>query len=181
MKKVLSSLLLVVFLFNVGGYYLVFWGLRYQADQKLTVRLDANLYDRAETIELRIPLTLPYPIQSEGFRRVDGRFEHSGQFYKLVKQKLENDTLTVVCIRDVQTRDLVNTIRDYVQLTLDLPGTPAGKAALNFLGKLAMDFCSNNEITFVDDYQIKASVLFTERPEFFLEPAIAVLGPPPKL
>ena len=35
-----------------------------------------------------------------GYERVNGEFEHNGEFFKLVKQKLENDTLNIVCIKD---------------------------------------------------------------------------------
>jgi hypothetical protein len=136
----------MVFLFNVGGYYIVLWGLRFQADQELTLRIDANLYEPEETIELKIPVVLPYPIQSQDFQRVDGRFEHQGQFYKLVKHKLENDTLFVVCIRDAETRKVVNTIRDYVKLTQDPPAPSSGKTALNLLSKLVKDFNTNSNI-----------------------------------
>src|SRR5687768_1442080 len=173
-------MLLIVFLFNVGGYYIVFWGLRLQADQELTLRLDANLYEPEETIELKIPVVLPYPVQSQDFQRIDGRFEHEGQFYKLVKQKLENDTLFVVCIRDAETRKLVNTIKDYVKLTQDLPAPSSGKKALSFLSKLVKDFNTNSEINIAPQYHLSHCLSLTERPAFFLQPAIPVDGPPPR-
>lgn len=130
----------MVFLFNVGGYYIVFWGLRLETDQQLTARLDAGLYDADATIEVKIPVTLPYPIYTEGFKRVDGKFEHNGEFYKLVKHKLQNDTLYIVCIRDGETRELVNAMTDYVRLTQAIP--ISHEKAQNFLGKLAKDFLS---------------------------------------
>jgi hypothetical protein len=180
LKKLIASILLMVFLFNVGGYYIVFWGLRLQADRELTVRLDANLYEREETIELKIPVVLPYPIQSQDFQRVDGRFEHQGQFYKLVKQKLENDTLLVVCIRDTETRKLVNTIRDYVKLTQDLTAPSSGKKALNFLSKLIKDFNTNSELNIAPQFHLSDCVSLTTRPALFLQPVIPVDGPPPR-
>ncbi|MEX2231647.1 MAG: hypothetical protein WD824_05780 [Cyclobacteriaceae bacterium] len=180
MKKVLSVMLLMAFLFNVGGYYIVFWGLRFQSDQQLTSRLDANLYEPEETIELKIPVALPYPIQSQDFQRVNGRFEHGGEFYKLVKHKLENDTLYVVCIRDHQTRELVNTMTDYVQLTQALPGTNTANKALNFLSKLVKDFCSHQDINMLHQYGFSMLIVFTEIREFFLQPVISVHAPPPK-
>jgi hypothetical protein len=45
-----------------------------------------------ETILLKIPVAVPYQIDSEGYERVDGEFEHQGEFYRLVKQKYQNDT-----------------------------------------------------------------------------------------
>jgi hypothetical protein len=181
LKRVFAGILLMVFLFNVGGYYIVFWGLRFQSDQQLTARLDANLYDADETIELKVPVALPYPIQSHGFQRVDGKFEHRGEFYKLVKQKLENDTLYVVCIRDQETRELVNTITDYVLLTQALPGENTGQKALNYLSKLVKEFCSQEDLAIVHQNGFTMFMAFTERPQFFPQLVIPVHAPPPKV
>lgn len=138
MKRSLSIVLLLIFLFNVGGYYFVFWGLIRSADYALTQRLNDEAYSPSETIELKIPVTLPYPIQQQGFKRVDGKFEHNGQFYKLVKQKLENDTLFVICILDHQQKRLVKTMTDYVKMTNELPQSEKKPAA--FVGKFLKDF-----------------------------------------
>lgn len=138
MKRAVSILLLVVFLFNVGGYYIVFWGLRHQADLALIQRLDAERYSEEEVVELKIPVALPYPMQKQEFERINGRFEHNGEFYKLVKHKLENDTLYVVCFKDHHEKKLVKTMTDYVKMTNDLPAS--SKKTINFLGKLLQDF-----------------------------------------
>lgn len=180
MKKVLSTTLLFVFLFNVGGYYVVFLALRYQTDQALTNRLDAELYEASETVEIKIPVTLPYPIQSQGFERVNGRFEHQGQHYKLVKQKLSNDTLYVICIRDDQTRRLVATMDDYVKRTQPLPASDAGKDAMAFLSKLIKDYCSHARMVLFGASGFTSELFFDERPELFQPTPGEITGPPPK-
>lgn len=147
MKKALSILLLLVFLFNVGGYYIVFWGLRYQTDQELTYRLNTDQYDRSETLEIKIPVTLPYPIQSRDFERVDGRFEHNGEHFKLVKHKLQNDTLYIVCLRDQETRQLVAALTDYVHLTQARPEADSSQKARHSLSKLVKDFYSYGSVS----------------------------------
>jgi hypothetical protein len=172
-------MLLIVFLFNVGGYYIVFWGLRLQADKQLTTRLDADLYNTHETIELKIPVTLPYPIQQQEFQRIDGRFEHHGEFFKLVKHKLQNDTLYIICIRDHQTKHLVNTMTDYVKLTQALPGT--SQKALNFLGKLLKDFYSQADIGIALNYGFSMVILFKKTSDSLPDPVIPVHSPPPKV
>lgn len=171
-------MLLAVFLFNVGGYYIVFWGLRFQSDQELNRRLDANLYTRSETIEIKIPIALPYPIYTDDFQRVDGRFEHGGEFFKLVKHKLQNDTLYIVCIRDPESRHLVNTFTDYIQLAQSLPGT--NQKALDFLGKLAKDFVSRAYIGLVQEGGFSATVPFCAVAALFEPRSIPVCTPPPE-
>ena len=178
MKKALSGAFLIVFLFNVGGYYIVFWCIRIQKDQQLTTRLDSNQYNPEETIQLKIPVTLPYPIYHQGFQRVDGRFEHQGEFFKLVKHKFQNDTLYIVCIRDHATRELVNTLTQYVELTQQLPGT--SQKAWNLLSKLIKDFYSQEEIIFLPEFAFSLRTLFPERATYFPQAIIPVHGPPPK-
>ena len=136
--------MIVLFLFNVGGYYLVFLGLRHQSNLELRARLDAEQYSREDLIELKLPVTLPYPLQQQGFQRVDGKFEYNGQFFKLVKQKMENDTLYIVCIRNEEEKGLVNAFRDYAKLVVDVPSTSKKSPTTPF--KFLTDFeCVDGE------------------------------------
>ncbi len=180
MKKGLSTILLIIFLFNVGGYYIVYWGLRYQTDQQLTLRLDANLYDPEETILLKIPVSLPYPLESNGFQRVDGAFEYNGEFFKLIKNKLEDDTLYVVCIRDRETRQLVKTMKDYVSLTQGLADQSPSQKAIHFLSKFAKDFCSNEAVNIVQKTGFSMLILHEQKDERLLALSLPVHAPPPR-
>lgn len=179
LKKVFAIVLLSVFLFNVGGYYIVFLGISFGLDQRLNSRLDANQYDEAETVELKIPMALPYPIQSNGFERVDGKFEHNGEFFKLIKHKFENDTLYVVCIRDHDTRSLISTFNTYVKNTLGLTNT--NKKALNFLSKLIKDYFSEENISLDRCSGPLAAVIFNDIPDLFLQIEMPVHAPPPRI
>lgn len=113
MKKAFSLLLLAAFLFNLGGYYLLFWVLEARTDAHLSARLDIDHYYEHETFEVKLPLTLPYPINAESFQRLDGKFEHNGEFYKLVKHRLVNDTLFVVLIKNQELRKLTKAFHEF--------------------------------------------------------------------
>ena len=141
MKRFISIVLLILFAFNIAGYYFVLWGFRHHAGMELTARLDAELYTEEEIIELKVPVTIPYPLQEQGFQRLAGKFEHHGQYYSLVKQKLENDTLYIVCIRDKAEQKFAKAFQDFVKLSNDLP--LSGKKAIGFLTKLTKDFQQN--------------------------------------
>ncbi len=143
LKRLVSILLLSVFLFNVGGYYLLFIGLHHRSDTLLSKKIEAEQFQKDELIELKVPITLPYPLQENNFQKADGRFEHEGTFYKLVKQKFDNDTLYIVCIRDVATKQLTSTLKDYVAKTNDLPVN--SKNTLNLFGKFLKDFQKTDE------------------------------------
>lgn len=177
MKKALAILLLVVFLFNVGGYYLAYWALEYKLNRDLTIRIDSNDYSASETFELKIPLSLPYPIQEAGYERVDGKFQYNGEYYTLVKRKLEKDTLYIVCIRNHDKKTLVDTITEYVKVTNDLPGT--AKKAVSFFGKLLKEFDSGPAISVVHVEGWSRPLSFSDAAAY-LPPATAdVPSPPP--
>jgi hypothetical protein len=118
MKKVVSIFLVVLLLLNVMGYYGVFLGLRYRNSQQFIQRLDAERYSESETITLKIPLTIPYYGDTD-FERVDGEIEHGGEFYRLVKQKFERDTLQIVCIKDVKRKHIQKALKEYVKTFAD--------------------------------------------------------------
>jgi hypothetical protein len=137
-KKVLAILFLVVFLFNVGGYYIFFWGLDLTAKAKLTQRLDSGNYSELEVFEFKIPLNIPYPIQSRGFDRVSGAFEFNGEFYEMVKHKFVNDTLYVVCVKNEKKQDLTRAFEKYARLFNDADN--AANTGNDLLSKLFKDF-----------------------------------------
>lgn len=103
------------------GFYGVLMGIRYQSGQALESRLDRDQYDPDLTVTLKFPMALPYHIDDDHFERVDGKVEHNGEFYRLVKQKLEKDTLYIVCIKDHDERRLVEALSDYVKTYTDKP------------------------------------------------------------
>jgi len=138
LKRLFSILFLLIFLFNIGGYYLVFWGLRSQARADLLQRLDAEKYAVDELIVLTIPISLPYPVYESGYQRVNGQFEYEGHFYHLVKQRLDNDTLFMVCIKDVQEKKLITAMYAYSDMANSLPSS--AKRTIELLGKLFKDF-----------------------------------------
>jgi hypothetical protein len=179
LKRTVSILLLLIFLFNVGGYYVVFWGLRQHADLALSKRLDAGLYADEEIVELKIPVTLPYPLQQRGYERVYGKFEHNGEYYKLVKQKHAHDTLYVICIRDNQEKKLVKTMHDYAEMTSELP--QSSKKALHFFGKFLKDFEPAPAGTLLRQQGWSRNISFCMMPFLVRGQRIVIPSPPPEV
>jgi hypothetical protein len=137
LKRLLSIFFLIIFLFNVGGYYVVFVGLQYHSDTIVQKQLDNGTYAGSTEVTLSIPLTLPYPIYEEGFTRVYGSFEYEGIHYKLVKQKIQNDRLIVVCIKDEKATDLDHTLSSVAK---EAHNQKSSKHALSLLAKLIKEF-----------------------------------------
>jgi hypothetical protein len=137
-KKVTSILLIVLVLLNVMGYYGVFIGLDYHHDHQLSEKFDTDIYNVKEAITLRIPIAIPYATESADFQRVDGEFEYMGNTYRLVKQRILNDTLYIVCVKDVEGQQIAQALRDYVKT---FSGKPADAKSQ-----------SKTQITLIKDY-----------------------------
>lgn len=121
LRRISAILFIALLFFNVLGYYGVFVGLQYTHDREVIRRLNADNYKESETITIRIPLTIPYAVDSRGFERVDGKFEYRGVFYRMVKQRLAGDTLLVVCLKDPQSKQINEAFISLVKTFVDRP------------------------------------------------------------
>ena len=101
------------------GYYVIFLGMQYRNDITMSRSLDADRYNDSEKIILKLPVSLPYVPDQPGFQRVEGKFEHRGEFYRLVKQKYAKDTLTVICVRDHEDERISKALSSYVKTFID--------------------------------------------------------------
>lgn len=144
----------------------------------MILRLDSRDYSDDETITLKIPFALPYWMDSKAYERVDGEFQHQGEFYKLVKQKLEKDTLYVVCIKDVNEKKLFLVMADYIKLSNDLPSSSG--QTLKLLGSLMKDFVKSIETEIHTSQGWSQEYPFAEPFFNLLTLAFPVSSPPPE-
>lgn len=132
MKLIISIVLITLMLFNVLGFYGLFEGMKYQNRRVLINRLDTSEYDADETITLSIPMVIPYSVDHLGFERVNGEFEHQGEFYRLVKQRFAKDTLFVVCVKDPNSKRIHQALKDYVKTFTDNPSNDKSSSKTTF-------------------------------------------------
>jgi hypothetical protein len=135
-------LLTALLLLHVLGYYGVFLGLQYQNNQALLQHFDNDTYNLNETVTLKIPLSVPYVADDAEYQRVDGEFEHQGQLYRMVKQRLSDDTLYVVCIKDHQGSRISKALKDYVKTFADKPAD--GKAPAKIFSSFSKDYVTSS-------------------------------------
>ena len=84
-------------------------------------RFDGDSYDGSKVQTIKIPLTLAYPVQDNGFERINGEFQYQGEFYRLIKQRFYQDTLHIICIKDEQLKNIHEALTDYVKTFSDNP------------------------------------------------------------
>ena len=80
---------------------------------------DADTYDLARTITIKVPVAVPYMTGDQEFERTDGKFEYNGEIFRLVKQNYSQDTLTIVCIRDHKEERIQDALSDFAKTFTD--------------------------------------------------------------
>jgi len=156
----------------------VFWGFRSQAKKDLLQRLDAENYTSSDVVVISLPMSLPYPLQQQGYQRVNGEFEYQGEYYSLVKQRLENDTLFMVCIKNHEEKKLVSALNDYTNLVNSLPAS--AQHAVDMFGKLFKDYTASALTSISAGSGWCVSIQFAELEFSTLQHNYPVLSPPPK-
>ena len=121
MKKVITISVLIIFLLSGVGLYGILVGMQLRLTLEAEKAIDEDRYATTETITLQVPLTLPYSLNEHGYQRVTGEFEHQGEVYRLVKQKLHRDTLYIVCVKDNNSKKINQALADYVKTFTDRP------------------------------------------------------------
>jgi hypothetical protein len=122
---------------------------------------------------------MPYPVSGNEYQTVDGEFVHDGKYYKLIKQKFENDTLFIVCIQDNAASKLSKGLTDYSKVANNLP--VGSSLALNFLAKLYKDY-NSSEFTYfyLSRFLYEENFMATEC-EKIIQRTSPVESPPPEM
>lgn len=157
MRNFLAILLIILLLLNVCGYYGLFLGWKYRNDLSMIQKLDEENYNLAETITLKVPLTVPYATDSRDFVRVNGEFEHKGEFYRLVKQRLFQDTLYIVCVKDHENKKIHQALSSFAKTFSDKPAEQPSN--------------SKTVISFIKDYIVHSFSLSNISPGWAIDVA----------
>lgn len=177
MRRAAAILLLLVFTFNVIGYYGIYWYARNHYEAIMLQKLDADNYAAYQSITLKIPLSLPYQLSSNAdFERINGSFQYKGEFYKLVKQKMKADTLYVVCVKDHQEKHLHTTMADFMKVSNDIPSSGNMKVLSGFV----KDFEETASVEIATDRHPILYKIYISYTDSLLNPSRPVLSPPPK-
>ena len=177
-RKLAAIALLLVFLFNVGGYYIVFWVLNSSINERLSAKIDEDAYFAEETITFEIPFSLPYPIYQNGYNKVDGDLEYGGVYYKRIKQKIENDTLFVVCLKNRSKAKLMSAMDDITRLMATTPLKTNG--LLNLMTKIinSYQYPQNINCVIPSGETIVLNAYYQD--PFYQDIEVLIISPPPE-
>jgi cbb3-type cytochrome oxidase subunit 3 len=161
LRKSASIILLLVFLFNMIGYRAWFYYAEKKADASMEARLDKDQYDENELVSITIPLYNPYQLDQNSFERVNGEFNYQGKTFKLVKRRISDGNLVLLCIPDAHKTVLKKAKTEFGNLTNDLAGNGknSSRSGLqkNFSGSdYTIDNCRFQITAFSNSYLIPA-------------------------
>lgn len=125
-------------LFNtIGSLYVLNWWYL-EVERKANELIDTHASEISGNLIFRVPMNVPYPATTSEYERVEGEIEFEGQPYRMVKQKVENGFLYVVCVKDERTRIATDEINEMIAMVSGQPGkgsTPFGIKVSNLLLK----------------------------------------------
>jgi hypothetical protein len=156
---------------------MVYFGIRYHVNIEMANRLDEGQYSTDETITIKIPFNLPYQEEGKAFERVHGEFEYNGEFYKLIKQKVENGVLHVVCLKDKKQKCLSSFMADLVKMSTDLP---VSSSTLKLMSSLSKDYVTTKTDTILLKIHLLADLKFHNSKFSLLFRSLKITTPPPE-
>ena len=111
MRKIAAIFLMLILLFNTGGYRIAIQLLADKSSQELEARIDNREYDESQLVEVRIEMNLPYQDRYTDFERHYGEVELNGRSYTYVERKIEGNIVIFKCIAN-DSKEKLEAIRD---------------------------------------------------------------------
>ena len=113
MKRVFAALILVVFLFNIMGYYFVFSYNHFMVRSEMKNLIKAGYFK-----DSFIVLKVDNPLLNKDFRRVGpGEFIFRDQLYDIIKEEKEGNSIIFLCINDKNEEDLLSGFHRYFEVS----------------------------------------------------------------
>lgn len=178
MKRPIATILLLLFLFNTVGYYGLYPLLRMHSTHALNQRIDAGAYTLDETITLRLPLNLPYLLAGQGDdHRLQGSLRYQGKLYTLVSQRIEADTLYVVCLPNREAHRVAAVLASFNNPTRTLA---APLKAPKLPSSLTDNYTQAPTLTFDATYVVQKQRYAIACTPHWHTPVHGVITPPPQ-
>lgn len=116
MKKALSVILPLIFLFNLGGYYLWFSIKQYLIQQEVKQEIRKGLDDNA----LSLVVIDSDKISGLHWIKPGKEFIHAGKMYDVVKTRISGSKSYFYCINDVREKQLIGSFQQNSNLKKEI-------------------------------------------------------------
>ncbi len=170
--------MLLLLLFNTGGYQLLFQYLIYEADTSVDRQINTNSYRPNDLQLVKIPVHLNI-VDWDDFKPISGEIKINNNYYNYAQLKMTRDTLYMLCLRNTDHSRLQNAGRAYAK---DVNDSPQTKHSHNSSGKKVISLSDYNYQFFTYNY-VSHSVIAKQRIQIVIirsdNPFIESPGKPP--
>ncbi|MGD0711508.1 MAG: hypothetical protein ABR968_10065 [Bacteroidales bacterium] len=177
MKKILSVFLLLIFLFNLAGYFIVFKIMQCSVQQEMKNYLEKNTSNK-ETETIVIPDSEITSPSSRIKFTDDDEFIYNGKMYDIISRKTEKGFTIFYCMNDKQEEQLYSALKDHIMHNSDqnLPLKDKSNLIIKNIIKEALPDGNAHLQTFSSKNIIYYSSYNSATHQSF----ISVITPPPK-
>jgi hypothetical protein len=172
MKRIASALLLSLFIYNVAGYYFVFFVLNWQNNSEMTQVVSSSISLKT----LRINKS---ELKNIVFKNGEKEIEYKGEMYDVKDQRVDGDAIVFHCLKDRKEKSLLANLDHNIRNNIDLRSSsnekhPEKSAQKNML----KDYLFNmKEVTY---YNSSQEIIFIPSDRLIGTYIVRLSAPPPK-
>lgn len=174
-RKIVALLMLSLLMFNMGGYFVLYYVLEVRAEGALAARIRVGDVSEQELVEFSVPFELPYPVLQQELE-AQNRVSDDGVPITITKQEYRNYTLTVYGVRDQWAQHVDNVMEAFNQSANGESDTD--DVTIHGLGNLLQAF-ENTSATGLIKYDSWVRMLLFGSPSEDISPVIIAVDPEP--
>lgn len=180
MKKIAAIILLFVFAFNLGGFFLVFKIKQYYVRQEIKHRIKQGVPDD-ELILITVTPAIQHKLEWEFEWEDEKEFRYEGMMYDVVKTEvIDETTIAYYCISDEQETTLFANLDEQVKKNRDINNDNTENDSLEDMFKLLSDIYAQPQKDNTTFIQPNATTTF-EYVSHYSSHSLDIASPPPKM
>jgi len=173
LHRILSLLLLFIFLYNIGGYFIAFIAIQYQVRNEIKAQIREGI---AEDELHQIILPANPEVNTDFSLDDEQEIKYNGKMYDIVKQIVKGDSIYFYCILDEEETELFEDLDEDVEKEI---ASASNKDKLKTLKNFIKDYLLQLK---EDSFCISPLTLSFSLRKIPLESAVLHLfSPPPEI
>ncbi len=172
MKRLFSIVFLVLFSFNIGGFFLFFSIQKFQIRREIKNEIKENL-----PLSTLARITITPANKEQVFWEHEKEFRYHGIMYDVVRKEVIDNLKTVYyCITDTQETTLFKKLDTLVARNME--GKKGGAKSLQYFFRFLSNLYSFNKENMV--FYSTINYFLTDIISFYNQPWVNILSPPPQ-
>jgi hypothetical protein len=108
LKKLTAVVVLIVYLFNIGGQLVLHQYFAYLSDKFFNEQTSKGLYNVNDLTEVKLPYNMPGITDWKNYENISGQIQFENVSYNYVKMKITRTAMYLMCVPDYATTHLAN-------------------------------------------------------------------------